>query len=223
MGLSGLGERRTGELSGGQSRRVAIARTLASSPRVVLLDEPFAGLDVVSASEIRGLVARLITDLTAIVATHDALDAYALADDVAVMQAGRVAESGDAAQVLTRPRSAFAARMAGRVLVTGTMTDGALMLASGIRVPVVGGPELGASAAIAVRPAGIAIATEAQPWPPGVVWVEDSVTALEPRADHVRVHGVSLAADVDVAEAAGLSAGATVAFGMPTGLEAYGV
>uniref|UniRef100_UPI0025D83A03 sulfate/molybdate ABC transporter ATP-binding protein n=1 Tax=Demequina sp. TaxID=2050685 RepID=UPI0025D83A03 len=148
VGLEGTGDRRPADLSGGQARRVAIARALAARPRVLLLDEPFAGLDVVAASTIRSLVAGLLAGVTAVVSTHDALDAHALADHVAVIESGRVVESGIAAEVLTRPRTAFAARMAARVLVNGTMHGGALVTDGGVRVPVTGGPGAGARAAV---------------------------------------------------------------------------
>ncbi|WP_062521205.1 ABC transporter ATP-binding protein [Demequina silvatica] len=219
VGLDGLGDRRPGALSGGQARRVAIARALAAEPRVMLLDEPFAGLDVVVASEVRGLVAGLLTGVTAVVTTHDALDAHALADTVAVMEAGSVAESGTAAEVLTRPRTAFAARMGGRVLVEGTMRGGALEIAAGVRVPVGGGPGAGVRAGVTAHPGDVALALAAPV--SGPAWVVDAVRGLEPRGDVVRVHGALLAADVPVEAAAGLEAGTPVWFGVPRGLEAY--
>ncbi|MER6876749.1 ATP-binding cassette domain-containing protein, partial [Amycolatopsis sp. NPDC000673] len=78
--------RRPSQLSGGQQQRVAIARALASAPDLLLLDEPFAALDVDSAPAIRGLLRRVLRDgPTTVLVTHDPLDALALADHVAVM------------------------------------------------------------------------------------------------------------------------------------------
>ncbi|WP_062289022.1 ABC transporter ATP-binding protein [Demequina phytophila] len=223
VGLDGLGDRRPGALSGGQARRVAIARALAAAPRVLLLDEPFAGLDVVVASEVRGLVAGLLAGVTAVVTTHDALDAYALADTVAVMDSGAVVEAGEAVEVLTRPRTRFAARMGGRVLVEGTMRGGALEIAAGVRVPVSGGPGAGVPAAVAAHPGAVALAWSEPPESraSGSAWVADAVRGLEPRGDVVRVHGALLAADVPVEVVGGIAAGTPAWFGVPRGLEAY--
>ncbi|WP_144016029.1 ABC transporter ATP-binding protein [Demequina sp. NBRC 110052] len=223
VGATDLAARRPTELSGGQARRVAIARALAPAPEAVLLDEPLARLDVEAATAIRALLQHVLRDVTAIVATHDALDAHALADDVAVIEAGVVVEAGTASEVLTRPRTAFAARMAARVLIRGTMQGGALVLVNGTRVPVAGGPRAGAAAGIAVRPTLIALALGDEPRVPGRAWVTDTVVALEPRGDEVRVHGSAAAADVDPAEASRIIVGERVLFGVPTGLPAYAI
>ncbi len=219
--LAALAQRRPHELSGGQSRRVAIARTLASEPRVLLLDEPFSGLDVVAASSVRSLLTSLLDGVTAVVATHEALDAHALADEVAVLESGRVVESGSATEVLARPRTAIAARMAGQVLVTGMMHGGAIVTDSGVAVPVTGGPGAGSRAAIAVRPHHIAVRTD----PPTVdktrVWMPDAVVALEPLGDRVRIHGRMQTAECEAGLAAGLTVGDAFSFGIPRGQSAY--
>ncbi|MDN4482402.1 sulfate/molybdate ABC transporter ATP-binding protein [Demequina lignilytica] len=218
VGLAGLEDRRPDALSGGQARRVAIARALAAEPRVLLLDEPFAGLDVPAASGIRALLAELLRGRTTVIATHEVLDAYAFADDVAVMDAGRVVEHGTADEVLTRPRTPFAARMAARVLLTGEMRGGTLTLAGGIRLPVAGGPGAGAAAAVAVRPSQVVVGRGADP---RLTWVDDAVVTVEPRGDELRVTGRVAAADVDVSRAAELVVGGPVRFGLPHGLDAY--
>src|SRR5690606_31859007 len=99
IGLTGLGDRRPGRLSGGQQQRVALARALATSPRVLLLDEPFASLDPATADGIRSLLRDELahTGTTVVMATHDASDAVALADRLVVLDAGRI--TGDAAPV----------------------------------------------------------------------------------------------------------------------------
>ena len=219
--LGAFGQRRPHELSGGQARRVAIARALASEPRVLLLDEPFSGLDVVAASTIRSLVTSLLNGVTAVVATHDALDAYALADDVSVLESGRVIESGPAAEVLARPRTAFAARMAGQVLVAGIMRGGAIVTEGGVAVPVTGGPGAGSRAAIAVRPYEIAVRTDPPTLDKVHVWMPDAVVALEPLGDRVRVHGRTLTAECDASLAAGLTVGDAFSFGIPRSQSAY--
>ncbi len=121
-----LAERRPGELSGGQAQRVALARALAVEPRVLLLDEPMAALDVTAAPAMRTLLRRVLRQPrdshapSTILVTHDIVDALTLADRVVVLEAGRIVEQGPVAAVLSRPRSAFAARIAGVNLMIGT-------------------------------------------------------------------------------------------------------
>ncbi|WP_084483841.1 sulfate/molybdate ABC transporter ATP-binding protein [Nocardia anaemiae] len=120
-----LAARRPGELSGGQAQRVALARALAVDPRLLLLDEPMAALDVAVAPAMRALLRRVLREPDegarrgAVLVTHDIIDALTLADRLLVIEAGRVVESGPVAMVLARPRSAFAARIAGVNLIVG--------------------------------------------------------------------------------------------------------
>ncbi|MBD7998091.1 ABC transporter permease [Oerskovia gallyi] len=129
-----LAGHRPRELSGGQAQRVSIARALATDPRVLLLDEPLASLDVGVAQQVR----RTLHDThrahprTTLLVTHDLLDVLLLADRAVVLEHGRVVEDGPAREVLTRPRSRFAARLAGINLLAGTATDdGGLRLGAG--------------------------------------------------------------------------------------------
>ncbi|OBH51978.1 sulfate/molybdate ABC transporter ATP-binding protein [Mycobacterium sp. E2479] len=122
-------DRKPRQLSGGQAQRVAIARALAAEPDVLLLDEPLAGLDVAAAAAIRALLRNVITRIgcAAILVTHDLLDVFTLADRVLVLESGKIAEIGPVPEVLSTPRSHFAARIAGINLVNGTVDrDGSL-------------------------------------------------------------------------------------------------
>ena len=123
VGASHLAPRPGGELSGGQAARVALARALATSPRVLVLDEPMAALDVTARAQMRSVVGRRAAEegLTVLLVTHDVLDVAALADDVAVLQDGRVVESGPAARVLAAPVSDFAARLTGTAVLLGAL------------------------------------------------------------------------------------------------------
>ncbi|ODQ86699.1 hypothetical protein BFG51_16360 [Dietzia alimentaria] len=92
-------------------------------PELVLLDEPLAALDVEVAPAVRRLLADRLTGRAVVLVTHDPLDLWALADDVVVVASGRVAQSGTVEEVLARPASDFAARLAGVSLVEGIVDD----------------------------------------------------------------------------------------------------
>ncbi|MGA8787944.1 MAG: ATP-binding cassette domain-containing protein [Paenarthrobacter sp.] len=118
-----LADRKPAQLSGGQAQRVAVARALAAEPELLLLDEPMAALDIHAAPLLRRVLKRVLQDRKAIIVTHDVLDAYMLADRVIVVENGRIAEEGPTRQVLERPRSHFAAGLAGLNLVAGTLSE----------------------------------------------------------------------------------------------------
>ncbi len=115
MGLADLAHRRPGQLSGGQAQRVAIARALATEPRLLLLDEPMAGLDVTVAMALRVELAQHLRDYDGVtlLVTHDALDALSLADRVVVLDEGRVAQQGTPDDVAAHPRTSHVARLVG--------------------------------------------------------------------------------------------------------------
>lgn len=205
VGAAELAVRMPAQLSGGQAQRVAVARALAADPRLLLLDEPMAALDVAVAPALRQTLRRVLADRSAVVVTHDALDALLLADRVVVLEDGKVSEEGPTREVLARPRSAFAARIAGLDLVRGTWADG-------VRTPdghvvhglVTGPPPASGDDVVAVfRPSAVAVFRE----PPGgsprnALAVE--VSDLEPLGDQVRVRAGDLAADITTYAAAEL-------------------
>lgn len=123
VGAADLARRRSTDLSGGQAQRVAIARALVTDPRVLLLDEPLASLDVGVAQHVRTVLhhAQREHPRTTLLVTHDLLDVLLLADRVVVLEGGRVVEDGPVDAVLTRPRSRFAARLAGVNLLVGSV------------------------------------------------------------------------------------------------------
>jgi thiamine transport system ATP-binding protein len=115
VGLAGYEDRMPATLSGGERQRVALARSLAVEPRMLLLDEPLSALD-------RGLRERLAGDLhdilrragtTALLVTHDQEEAFAVADRMAVMRDGRVVQAGTVAEVWRTPADAWTARFLG--------------------------------------------------------------------------------------------------------------
>jgi iron(III) transport system ATP-binding protein len=136
VGLADHGSRRPDQLSGGQQQRVAIARALASQPEVVLLDEPFTALDVALRTRLRRDVAEVLrrSGATAVLVTHDPVEALALADEVAVMAAGRITQQGPGAEVYRRPVDLATARTLGDVVtVAATVTAaGTGVVAAGV-------------------------------------------------------------------------------------------
>lgn len=112
VGLAGLGGRRPGELSGGQSQRIALARALAARPRLLLLDEPFSSLDVQAAAQLREVVRDQLQGTTTIVVSHTVADAEALADRLGILEHGRITQQGPLDEVLASPASDFAAAVA---------------------------------------------------------------------------------------------------------------
>ena len=163
VGLADLAERRPHQLSGGQQQRVAIARALAAEPDALLLDEPFAALDALTATQVRRIVADL-RDRVAIpivLVTHDAMDAVVLATRTIVLRDGRVEQEGPTAEVLGHPRSTFVAAVAGVNLLRGSGAGGgvvAVEVAHGARVLFRGrgaAPAEGAPATVAFAPAAV--------------------------------------------------------------------
>jgi molybdate transport system ATP-binding protein len=120
FGIGELARRKPRQLSGGQAQRVSIARALATDPRVLLLDEPFAGLDVSVAASLRVELARHLAayDGVTLLVTHDAIDALTLADVVWVLEAGELVQVGPPREVAARPLTRHVARLVGLNVLT---------------------------------------------------------------------------------------------------------
>ncbi|GGH34363.1 ABC transporter ATP-binding protein [Microbacterium album] len=107
LGAGHLAQRRPAQLSGGQAQRVALVRALAADPRLLLLDEPLAALDATAVPDMRAALRAAASGRTALVVTHDPLDALSLAERVVVIERGRVVQQGPPTEVLRTPRSEF--------------------------------------------------------------------------------------------------------------------
>ncbi len=114
--ISALLDRLPSELSGGEQQRVALARSLAAKPALLLLDEPLSSLDATLRRELRSEIKERVKErgVSALHVTHDIEEALALADKLFIMQEGRIVESGTPRELYDSPRSAFAARLLGR-------------------------------------------------------------------------------------------------------------
>lgn len=161
VGLADRAEAFPGELSGGQAQRVALARALAVEPSLLLLDEPLAALDAATRRDLRGELRRHLADFSGatVLVTHDAVDAYALADRVVVLDAGRVVQAGSIAEVTARPRSRFVAELVGTNLVLGRSSDGRVVGHDGSILVVAEAPEGEVCAVIAPQAVGLSLPT----------------------------------------------------------------
>lgn len=115
IGLEGLGERFPHTLSGGQQQRVAVARALAPQPKVILMDEPFASIDILTRRRLREETRRLLKarNCITILVTHDPEEAVEVADRIAVMESGQISQHGTAEQLYAAPQSLLVGLMAG--------------------------------------------------------------------------------------------------------------
>lgn len=131
VGLTGYGDRGIHELSGGEQQRVSLARTLAPSPRLILLDEPIGALDRTLREHLIGEMREVFSRLgvTALYVTHDRDEAFAIADTVAVMNHGRLVRKGTPEEIWRDPQDEYVAQLLGfDVIASGTVDDGRLDL-----------------------------------------------------------------------------------------------
>jgi len=171
--MAAFAERKPRQLSGGQQQRVALARALAMRPRILLLDEPFAALDKNLRLDMQIEIKRLQRQfaLTAIMVTHDQDEAMAIADRIAVMNAGRIEQLGTPVEIYDQPASLFVNSFIGSSnLLPGTISgkvEGgyAVALANGAAWQVTSTARVSAGqpVIVSVRPEQMLLADEASP------------------------------------------------------------
>jgi molybdate transport system ATP-binding protein len=214
VGASSYAKLRPRELSGGQAQRVALARALATDPVALLLDEPLAALDAGTRVEVRRDLRRFLHDYTGttILVTHDPIDALALADRVAILEHGRLTQTGTVGEVTERPRSRYVADLIGTNLVHGT-SDGTTVQSETGAVFVTADIHFGRVFAI-IPPEAIALHRHEPEGSPRNRW-RSSVAHLERLGERVRVRlsaPLDLTAEVTplAADELGLREGAEV-------------
>ena len=138
LGLVGLAEfdrRYSHELSGGQQQRVAVARALAPSPALLLLDEPFSNLDADLRAQMRDEVEKILraTGTTAVFVTHDQEEAFTIADEVGVLNHGRLEQIGSPEDIYHRPATPFVAEFVGAAdFIPGVVTPDGIVTELGV-------------------------------------------------------------------------------------------
>ncbi len=135
VGLAGMGARFPHELSGGQQQRAALARAMAPGPQVLLMDEPFASVDIVLRRSLRRECRILLREAgsTVVLVTHDPAEALDIADRIAVMEAGRIVQFGTPLELHEAPATAaVGAIFSGAQVVPGMVAEGGLDTAFGL-------------------------------------------------------------------------------------------
>lgn len=193
------------ELSGGQLQMVSLARALAADPAVLGLDEPLASLDVATRSEVRTRLAGYLGGFPgpSVLVTHDPLDAALLADEIAVLEDGRIVQQGALDELTRRPRSEWVAKLVGVNLFRGTGHD------HSVRLP---GGEIAVAEAVTgdvfcvIRPQSVALHAAPPEGSPRNVW-SGRVGEVVTIGDRVRLElkgSMPLVAEVTVAGLAAL-------------------
>jgi molybdate transport system ATP-binding protein len=188
LSLTEFAERKPSQLSGGQAQKVALARALAGQPALLLLDEPLSALDAGTRLDVQTELKRHLADFTGpcVLVTHDPLEALVLADQLIVLEGGRVVQEGRPAQIARQPRTDYVAKLVGLNLYTGRADGSAVALAGGGTFVVPDHGEHG-DVLIAMRPSAVVVSSQRpQPSSARNTWPA-KVTGLTLLADRVRL------------------------------------
>ncbi|MFF1394984.1 ABC transporter ATP-binding protein [Streptomyces sp. NPDC058287] len=208
MGLADHHGAKPHRLSGGQAQRVAVARALATHPRLLLLDEPLAALDARTRLDVRAQLRRHLADFeaVAVLVTHDPLDAMVLADRLVVIEHGRVVQEGSPADIARHPRTDYIAQLVGLNLYKGQADGHVVRVDSGPDIAT--SEELSGPAFVAFPPSAVTLYRER---PTGAsarnLW-RCQVAGLETHGDQIRADltgELTLAADLTTVAAAELN------------------
>ena len=186
LDLDHLAGRRPAELSGGERQRVAVARALVTEPDVLVLDEPLAAVDAEARPHLRRVIGEYLDafDGAAIIITHDAPEAFMLADRVVILEGGVVTHEGSATDIRLRPATPYAAEIAGVNIVHG-VASGGLLQAGRHRLQLSDSTVSGPVVAI-IKPTSIQLHRNQPEGSARNVW-ETTVVGVEPIGDTVRV------------------------------------
>ncbi len=184
--LDGLGLRKPSELSGGQAQRVALARALVIEPDLLLLDEPLSALDVTTRVELRRVLDRHLDDFAGprLVITHDPTEAFLLADEVHIIENGAITQSGSPDDIRLRPRTRYAADLAGSNLLFGHASGGQVDV-GGHRVHLAEHEVLG-EVLLTIRPSAVSVHLGPPEGSPRNTW-ETTIDVIEDLGERTRL------------------------------------
>lgn len=206
VGLAAHAAKKPRQLSGGQAQRVALARALATSPRLLLLDEPLAALDARTRLDTRMHLRQHLSTHTGptVLVTHDPLDAMMLADRLVILEEGRVVQAGDPATITSRPRTDYVARLVGLNLFRGQASGSTVSLGDfSLEVTT----KHDKSVFVAFAPSAVALYAARPEGSPRNVW-EATVTAVSRQGDVLRIElDGPLPAAADITPAAAVQLG----------------
>ncbi|WP_026422566.1 ABC transporter ATP-binding protein [Actinokineospora inagensis] len=185
VGVAEYALSRPRSLSGGQAQRVALARALATTPDVLLLDEPLAALDAATRHRVRTELARHLRDFPGhtVLVTHDPLDAMVLADRLVILEDGKVTQTGSPRDVAQHPRTDYIAHLVGLNLLHGNANGTAVILDNGNHLTLAA-PAQG-QVHVAFSPVSVSLSPVESTAPN--TW-RASVTGVEQHAHTTRVH-----------------------------------
>lgn len=216
LDVAALAPRPPRELSGGEAQRVAIARTLAADPEILLLDEPLAALDVSTRSIVRRVLREQLAAFAGprLIVTHDPSDAFLLADRLLVIERGRITQAGAPDQIRRAPATPYVAALTGTNLYVGVATDGSVLLDDHDHTFTITDHALTGAALVTVHPTAVSLHPERPSGSQRNVW-STVVELLEPLGDIVRISlgdPVPMAVDVtpEAVASLGLTAGTSV-------------
>jgi molybdate transport system ATP-binding protein len=186
LGIGQVATARPTAMSGGQQQRVAMARALVTEPKLLLLDEPLAALDVSTKAEVRRHLRSVLRDSRSanVLVTHDLLDAVALAQRMIVIEDGGIVQTGTPAEVTARPRSRYVADLTGVNLLRGTGRGTSIDLENGSQVATAAS-SAGAVLAV-IQPAAVSVSREHPQTSDANIW-HGSIGAVDLLGDRVRV------------------------------------
>ena len=188
LGLADLAGRKPDQLSGGQAQRVALARALAGQPALLLLDEPLSALDAGTRLDVQAELKRHLADFTGpcLLVTHDPLEALVLADQLVVLEAGRIVQQGTPAQIARQPATGYVAKLVGLNLYSG-QADGSKVALTGGGTFVIADHGQHGDVLVAVRPSALVVSSQhPQPSSARNTWPAE-ITGLTLLADRVRL------------------------------------